>query len=70
MLRPHGVTVEEIGIDKTHVSAAVRAFRDEKGYDIRVFNAEPTGRRGRRNAIYKCVGKFRWDGSYRSFVTP
>lgn len=60
-----GPDATEIIGDGASVAVAVNNLRDQKGWDVRSFK-----RHGVRSVTYRCVGKMRWDGSYRSFVKP
>jgi hypothetical protein len=73
MLRREGATTYEIA-DVTNMSlsaagSVVQQLIDQRGFDIAVFPEPLTGRRGRRACRYKIIGRYRWDGSYRSFVS-
>lgn len=74
-LRPQGVTAAEAAVifgTAKLPTQCIRALRDEKGWDVRAFNRKCLGQdisEGDHSyVIYRCVGKMKWDGSYRSFV--
>ncbi len=45
-----------------------RFLRDDYGYDIR-FRVIDRNHAGRPTCSHMIVGRYRWDGSYRSFLT-
>lgn len=71
-LRKEGVTSHELGLlldcSNTVIGSYIDQIRDMKGWDIRAFPAPPERRHSRhgRCYLYRIVGKFFWDGSYRS----
>lgn len=63
LLRREGATGSEFA------SGTVERLRNDCGFDIAVFPEPATGKVGRPASRYKIIGRYRWDGSYRSFVS-
>lgn len=71
-LRPHGCTTPESGYLPHVLGSTIAQLRDTRGYDIRAFpipcnHNYRAGETGPRVA-YRLVGKWRWNGTYRSFL--
>jgi len=64
MLRREGLLSDQF----PSVPSLAERLRDDCGFDIAIFPA-PTGKPGRPRSCYKIIGRYRWDGSYRSFVS-
>lgn len=71
MLRPQGILASEIYeiYEIGSYTNIINSLINEKGYDIRIMpsNVKSALQTNRTLMTYKCVGKMRWDGSYRSF---
>lgn len=76
LLRKQGLTTEqayEIGMKREDLGGALAALRDDCGFDIQVIGTRP-GRVGTRGFatkhlyVYRIIGRYRWSGSYRSFL--
>ena len=64
-LRPCGVCVDDLPdlIPRRHLAIYANGpLRDEYGFDILPMGRAPTR--------YRIIGRWRYDGSYRSFLTP
>ena len=75
-MRKQGVTRKEAlliaGVDAAAAASLVERLLNDCGYDIRSFGkgAKRTGKAGRPTVIYRCVGRFRWDGGYDDYLAP
>jgi len=74
MLRREGATAAEIaervGYNRVNsISAMCEALRNDKGFDIAAFPVAGSGHVGRPPSVYKIIGRYRCNGSYRSFVS-
>lgn len=76
-MRPEGVTEKEsreAGAPANRLASLFGTYLpNEKGYDLRHFRCEKhracTGYRNNTNAwAWRLVGKYRWNGTYRSFL--
>jgi len=65
LLRREGATNLEVG----SLAALAERLRYDCGFDIAAFPEPSTGKTGRPACRYKIIGRYRWDGSYRSFVS-
>lgn len=59
---------DQYSLGPTELFSIVSRLRNDCGYDIRAFPPKRKGSHGSPPSIYKCVGKMKWDGSYRSFI--
>ena len=68
-----GLTLHEAGtICIGCLSSEIAALEDSYGYDIRCFpkarkRGSPTGRDAH---VYRCVGRWEWDGHYHDYTLP
>lgn len=67
MLKPEGFARNDIEDEPHNLTTLIATLRDDKGYDIRKFPKRKSDK-GRAKSVYRCIGKMRWDGSYRSFT--
>lgn len=69
LLRPCGATMQQM-ITETSICKASNILEDIKnfyGFDVQIINQIPS-KIGRHTNVYRIIGRWRWNGSYRSFL--
>ena len=72
MLSRRGITAtealeQELIVRRSGMAAMLTQFINVGGWDIRGFH-EPSGTPSSPYVRYRVVGRFRWEGGYRSFI--
>lgn len=71
MLRPDGVSLQEVheyGLNKDTFSKDMEWLRNDCGFDTAVIGRRPIPNSNRTSNVYKIIGRYYWNGKYRSFL--
>lgn len=71
LLRPEGLSlyeIEKLGFSKLNFSKDIEWMRSDCGFDVLIVGRRPLENSHRFTNVYRIIGRYYWDGRYRSFL--
>lgn len=75
LIRPQGCSALEayiiVGFNSSLLGCEITRLKDDYGFDIQIIDKrKPNSKdgRGRNQYVWRIIGRWRWNGSYRSFL--